>query len=186
MDFHSDGSIELQKQLSELDRFTIEFITILRRHTDYVLVSGYVSILLGRSRGSEDIDVLVPPMQKDSFISLTKDLSDGGFYCLNTDSVDEAFEILGEAAIRFAKNGTAIPNMVMKFLKKDIDRAALEGKIKVILDNKFLFVSPLELQIVYKERMLKSPKDMEDAKHLRLIAKDNLNRDKMKMYEAML
>ena len=45
------------KVVSKLDLFVIDFINILKKYMDYVIVSGYVSILFGRSRGTEDIDL---------------------------------------------------------------------------------------------------------------------------------
>ena len=59
--------IYTNKVLNELDKFTIEFISILEKYTPYVIVSGYVSILLGRSRASEDVDLLIPLMSFDKF-----------------------------------------------------------------------------------------------------------------------
>jgi len=44
--------IRLDRELSDLDRFAINFSKIISRHTRYVIVSGYVSILLGRARVS--------------------------------------------------------------------------------------------------------------------------------------
>lgn len=46
------------KVLNNLDRFVLDFISILEKYVGYVVVSGYVSILLGRSRSSEDVDFL--------------------------------------------------------------------------------------------------------------------------------
>ena len=54
--------IRINKVLNELDKFVIEFVNILEKHVGYVIVSGYVSILLGRARASEDVDLLVPEM----------------------------------------------------------------------------------------------------------------------------
>ena len=60
MEFISKNNIKIDRELSELDIFTLDFINVLKKYTKYVLVSGYVSILLGRSRASEDIDVIIP------------------------------------------------------------------------------------------------------------------------------
>ena len=46
-----------EKYIDKLDKFTIDFVNILTKYSDYVIVSGYVSILLGRTRASEDVDV---------------------------------------------------------------------------------------------------------------------------------
>ena len=53
------NTIKLDKIINELDKFVFKFIKILKKHTDYVIVSGYVAILLGRSRTTEDIDVFI-------------------------------------------------------------------------------------------------------------------------------
>ncbi|MBU5688714.1 MAG: hypothetical protein KQA41_00585 [Candidatus Aenigmarchaeota archaeon] len=47
------------KKINNLDKFVIKFVKILEKYTRYVIVSGYVSILFGRSRATEDIDIIV-------------------------------------------------------------------------------------------------------------------------------
>ena len=47
------------KTISALDSLVIEFTSILNKYAKYVIVSGYVAILFGRSRTSEDIDIVV-------------------------------------------------------------------------------------------------------------------------------
>ena len=162
--------IRIDKELNELDKFTISFLNIARDYVDYVIVSGYVSILLGRSRASEDVDLLIPPIEKEVFVNLWKDLESKGFECLNTSNSVEAFEMLDEHAVRFAKD-LPIPNIEFKIIKTDIDRHSFDNKLKVILDEKILFISPLETQIAYK-LYLGSGKDLEDAKHLYEMFKD--------------
>ena len=51
----------IEKELSNLDNFVHQFIGLLESlKIEYTIVSGYVSILLGRSRGTEDVDILIP------------------------------------------------------------------------------------------------------------------------------
>jgi len=57
----------------------------------------------------------------------------------------------------------------------------LKNSINVRLGNKEILISPLELQIAFKEVVLKSPKDIEDARHLRNIAKSHLNEKLIKV-----
>ena len=57
MKFISNSIIELDRELSDLDKFTLNFVRILSKYAKYVVVSGYVSILFGRARSSEDIDI---------------------------------------------------------------------------------------------------------------------------------
>ena len=51
--------IILDKELNNLDIFALKFLNIISRYTDYVVIAGYVSILLGRTRTTEDIDVFI-------------------------------------------------------------------------------------------------------------------------------
>ncbi len=59
MKFINKNTIKLEKEINQLDRFVFKFIKILEKYTDYVIVSGYVAILLGRDRGTEDIDIII-------------------------------------------------------------------------------------------------------------------------------
>lgn len=181
------GRIIIDRELSDLDKFAIEFIEILKRHTKYVIVSGYVSIIFGRARASEDIDIIVPKMHKQKFVGLVAELKNSGFYCLNTDSEDEMLEYLEEkTAIRFAKTNTAVPNIEFKFAKKSFDEIALEKTITARLADKEIAISCLELQIAFKEEVLKSPKDMEDARHIRNVAEKHIDLELIKKYRQML
>ena len=65
-----DGEIKLNRELSELDKFALNFLSILEKYTKYVVVSGYVAILLGRTRATDDIDVFIKPLSKDEFFRL--------------------------------------------------------------------------------------------------------------------
>lgn len=188
MKFLSKELIELNKELSDLDKFTLDFVDILKKHTNYVIVSGYVAILLGRSRISEDIDIIIPKIELNKFKDLFKELYSNNFYCLNSEDKEELFsEYLKKGlAIRFAKNNTAIPNIELKLAKKGIDNISLEKIIKVKINNQELIISNLELQIAFKEKVLKSPKDMEDARHLRNIGKSYINEGIIKKYEVLL
>lgn len=53
-----DGTIHIdRKVVTALDRFVVSVTGIVERYTRYVIVSGYVAILFGRARGTEDIDL---------------------------------------------------------------------------------------------------------------------------------
>ncbi|KUL02790.1 MAG: Uncharacterized protein XE10_0600 [Methanoculleus marisnigri] len=52
------GTILIEgKVVTTLDRFVASVTDIIERYTGYVFVSGYVAILFGRARGTEDIDL---------------------------------------------------------------------------------------------------------------------------------
>ena len=187
MKFISSSIIQVDRELSDLDLFTIGFTRILKACSDYVIVSGYVSILLGRARVSEDIDIIVPKIEYPTFCKLLKALKQNGFYCLNAEKEKEIYDyIRNNFAVRFAKVNTAIPNIELKFAKNKVDEISLSKKITVKLNNAELVISHLEMQIAFKEVVLKSPKDMEDARHLRNVAKQHLNNGLIKKYEVML
>lgn len=187
MKFIDSTHIEIDRELSDLDKFTIEFITILKKHIDYVIVSGYVAILLGRSRASEDVDVIIPRITFSDFKRLYKNLKENDFYCLNAEDEEIVYSYLEEnLAIRFAKLDTIIPNVELKWIKNDFDKIALKKTIDVTIRDKIICISHLELQIAFKEVILKSPKDLEDALHLRSVAKEYLDFSLIQEYKEKL
>lgn len=181
------NSIELNKELSNLDKFAINFSKAIGKHTKYVIVSGYVSILLGRTRGSEDIDMLVPEMGEKEWIKIYNTLIKEGYYCVNTTSAKDSFSYLNDnIAVRFAPKEAVIPNMEILFAKEKVQKIALSTKITALIGKGEIFISNLELQIAYKEKILGSPKDMEDARHLRVILGKAINMKKLREYQGML
>lgn len=169
------GEIILNKKINVLDRFVIDFVSLLDR---YVLVSGYVSILFGRSRATEDVDLLIPEMEIHEFAILWKKIYAHGFECLNSSIMEEAFSMLPEHAIRFARKGKPIPNMEFKTIKNDIHKYSFEKKIKVVIGASELFISPIEMQIAFK-LSLGSEKDLEDAKHLYEVFSESINKKEL-------
>lgn len=163
--------IILNRELNKLDKFVLDFTSYLK---NYVIVSGYVSILLGRSRATEDVDLLIPVMTEQEFYDLWRKLLKDNFECINTSKPEEAFNMLKSHAIRFFKEAI-IPNIEFKIIKNDLDKYSFENKIKVVLGEEGLYISPLEIQIAYK-LFLGSDKDIEDAKHLFSIFKEKINK----------
>jgi len=53
MKFIDKNTIKLDKEINELDKFVFHFIKILRKYADYVIVGGYVPILLGRAKTTD-------------------------------------------------------------------------------------------------------------------------------------
>ncbi len=84
-------------------------------------------------------------------------------------------------AIRIAKKNTVIPNIELKFVKDKFDRYSMENKIKVIIDDEHIFISPIELQIPYKF-YLGSDKDIEDAIYLWDIFKEEIDLSLLKKF----
>ena len=187
MKFIDKHNIEINRELSELDNFTIGFVRILEKYTNYVLVSGYVSILLGRSRASEDVDIIIPKISFSTFKSFYQNLIDSGFICLNVEDEKSVYSYLkNETAVRFAKKGKVIPNIEFKWVKNKFEDIALSDAITVKLIKGNLKISPLELQIAFKQEVLKSPKDLEDARHLEKVAESYLDNKLINKYRELL
>jgi succinate dehydrogenase flavin-adding protein (antitoxin of CptAB toxin-antitoxin module) len=170
------------KYLTLLDQFVLDFIRVLEPTTPYVIVSGYVAILFGRSRGTEDIDILISRLAKDTFGELHTALSEGGYEFLNAEDADGLHDmLLNRMGIRIAKKGQFIPNIELKFLKDDIDRTVLRDRVEVNLPGARVYISPIDIQIAYK-MYLGSQKDIEDALYLWEIFKDDLNHEDVKKW----
>ena len=178
-----EGLIKFDKELTLLDRLALDFSDVLTDcGVDHVFVAGYVAILFGRSRVSEDIDVLVDEVSKEKFGEIWKELEDD-FYCHNTSDFEEAYDdYLREGlAVRFAENDMVIPNVEFKFVSTAQQKKVLEESIVVELNGRKLPIAPIESQIAYK-LFLNSKKDIEDAKYLYEIFKGKLDEEKWKEY----
>jgi predicted nucleotidyltransferase len=172
----SKDTILLNKSLNGLDRFVLKFTKILeQKKIRCVLISGYVVILLGRNRTSEDVDMFVEQLDYERFKDLWNTLTDE-FECINTPTVDDAYNeyITKGTSLRFSKKGTFIPNIEFKFPKTQLDTWTLAERKSLLLNGKQLFISPLELQVSYK-LFLGSEKDIEDAKYLYDLTKEHLD-----------
>ena len=182
-----DGSIQIDgKVVTALDRFVASVTGIIEQYTRYVIISGYVAILFGRARGTEDIDLYIDYMDRDTFMSFSKDLLEQGFYFLNSDDTSEIYSMLCDRlAVRIAKAGRIIPNIEMKFKRDDFDRYAMAMARTVRFDDIRFCISPIELQIPYK-LYLASDKDIEDAVYLWVLFRDMLDGDLMRSFMERL
>ncbi len=171
-----NNQITFEKELNELDNLTIEFTSVLNKNEiKYSLVSGYVAILFGRNRASEDIDIIIEKIDEQKFKNLWNDLLKG-FECINAFDAEMAYNdyLLEKISLRFSKKNQFIPNIEVKFPKAELDYWTLEERKKLVLNNFTLFISPLELQIPYK-LVLGSEKDLEDARYLYKLFKDKID-----------
>ena len=185
-----DGdTLVINRGLTELDLFVKSFLEILKDHSDYLIVSGFVSISTGRTRGTEDIDILVPAMDKEKFGKLFDDLHKRGFWCYQGDTIEEAYPYIESMSnIRFARVDEMLPNV--EFIPIDRTKKAKyfefmhPQKIKV---GDFEFkIPPIEFEILYKEIILKGKKDLEDAQHLRIFFSELLKKERFKEYEGII
>jgi len=179
--------IILNRELSKLDKFVLDFIKILEKHIDYVIISGYVSILLGRTRATEDIDVFIEKISLEKFSEFYEDAKEQGFECINAEKTEEVFSYLKEGlAIRFSKENLPVPNFEIKFPKREIDKETFNDFIIVILPEGKLKISSLERQVAFKKYYLKSEKDIEDASHIEELFKDKLDYNKINKFKNII
>jgi hypothetical protein len=184
----SKNSISLdQKELTTLDKLVIKFIEAMD-DIDYVIVSGYIAIFFGRIRGTEDIDILLNKMDMKQIEELHKKLLKNNFYPVNNvEDAKDAYGLLSEgSSLRYAEKGTWAPNFELKFVKKPLDRHAMDNKMKVTFNEKYvMFISPIELQIAFK-LWLGSDKDYEDARYIYNIFKAYLDIKRLRVFIAEL
>lgn len=185
-----DGdTIVINRDLTQLDLFVRDFLDILKKHSEYLVVSGFVSISSGRTRATEDVDLLVPLMSKEVFKEIFEDLTNNGFWCYQSDNYNTAHEYLSSLeSIRFARIGETFPNMefipINELRKAKYFEFTHPQKVRV---KDFSFkIPPIEFEILYKEIILKSNKDLEDANHLRTFFSDILDNKKFKEYEPII
>ena len=182
-------TIIIQRDLTELDLFVKKFLNILKKHTDYLIVSGFVSIATGRTRGTEDVDILVPVMPKEEFSKLFNDLSQNDFWCYQGDSPLRVYEnIKNLDSVRFAKTNEIFPNIELVPFDKTKKAKSFEFNhaIKLKIKNFEFKIPPLEFEILYKEIILKGKKDIEDARHIRIFFSDIIKREKFNEYEPVI
>ncbi|MGQ4892928.1 MAG: hypothetical protein ACP6IP_10680 [Candidatus Njordarchaeia archaeon] len=185
-----NGEIIFSKVLSKLDEFALEACRFISNFFDYVIVGGYVAILFGRSRGTEDIDIII--MEKSQKLNLSevekfyKTLDQEGYWVFNATNPRSGFEMLLEGlGLRIAKKRKVVPNIELKLARKPLDYESFQNKLQVHLDGGSLNVGNLELNIAFKF-YLGSVKDIEDAVYLYCLFSDFLNFGKILKYARRL
>lgn len=184
-----EGIIILNKDMTGIDIFLRDFLKILVKHSDYLVVSGFVSIVSGRTRGTEDIDIIFPKMEKGKFKLLFEELIKGKFWCYQGDGWEEAYSyIVDLKSIRFARVGEMFPNV--EFIPFDDSKKAKKFEFEhpqLMRIGDFDFkVPPIEFEILYKEIVLAGDKDIADALHLRTFFSEIIKKDRFKKYEPII
>ena len=179
---YSKASIILRnKSLSDVDKFVLDFVDILKNHFRYVIVSGYVAILFGRSRGTEDIDILIEKITKSEFFNFVSEIEEK-YDFLNPEDREGLYEMLSEnLGIRISKKNEIIPNIEFKIIKNEVEKYVLDNRLKVELDDNLLYISPIEIQLAYK-LYLGSEKDIMDAVYLYELFENNIQRDEIEYW----
>ncbi|MBI2632196.1 nucleotidyltransferase [Candidatus Pacearchaeota archaeon] len=172
---------------NELDLFVLKFLKILCKYTDYIIISGYVSILLGRSRATEDIDLFIKPLKKEVFSRFYHELMQNNFWCINTENENEILSYLEDRlAVRFAETNTHAPNFEIKYPKDELDEEAFDNYLSVVLKTGEIKISSLERQIAFKRYYLSSDKDVADALHIEELFKSKIDNEKVNKYKELI
>ena len=160
-----------------LDLFVIDFTDIVKKYCKYAVVSGFVAISHGRTRGTEDIDIILEKISKDDFLKLHSNLVSAGFECVQSESSDVIYDtyLSKHDSVRYVKKGTFVPEMELKLAKDDLDNYQLKTRKKLPLTKLDIYFSSIEMNIAFKEELLKSDKDIEDARHLRIVYSEDLD-----------
>jgi len=181
---YKKDKIVFNRELSSLDKLVLKFVDVLdKEKIDYVIISGYIAILFGRSRGTEDVDLFIEEMPFSKFKSFWKTLEKEGFECINVFNPKEAYEdfLKNKTSIRFAEKGEFQPNFELKFPHNKENFYSLKNKLEVMLNKQLLITSEIEMQITFKLK-LGSDKDYEDARYLYKVFKEHLNMNKLKSH----
>ena len=111
---------------------------------EYSIVSGYVAVLFGRSRATEDIDVIAERFDEETADELTERLQEAGYWG-STMPLDNLHETLADdLPVRIAEEGHRVPNVELKFASDKSDRIPLDNAISVRLGGETLRVGSLE------------------------------------------
>ena len=75
-----------------LDKFVEEFCEIIGKHVRYIICSGFVAIAHGRTRGTEDIDMIIEKVSEEKFIELHNKLKESGFVCMQSEDPEKIYK----------------------------------------------------------------------------------------------
>ena len=178
----------LVHEISVLAEFIDGFVRIIEKHVKYIIVSGFVAIAHGRTRGTEDIDIIIEKMKKEDFIKMHDELIKNNFECMQSSNPEEIYGSYLEdnASIRYIKKDVFFPQMEVKFAKDALDKYQLKTRKKLPMTKLDVYFSSIEMNIAFKEELLKSDKDLEDAKHLRIVYGKDIDETEINEIKKMI
>jgi len=169
-----------------LDLFMEDFCEIVEKHCKYIICSGFVAIAHGRTRATEDIDMIIEKLSEDKFLELHNDLIENGFECMQGEKGEMIYgDYLDKGvSVRYTQVGEFLPEMKVKFVKDRLDEEQIASRQKIPFTKLDVYFSSIEGNIAFKEELLGSDKDLEDAQHLRMIYEGKIDEgeiDRIKM-----
>jgi hypothetical protein len=181
-----NGTLVVEREPNRLDDLAIAFSDVLDRFdVDHVYVAGYVSILAGRARSTEDVDVLIQTVDEATAEELADTLDEMGYWgpAMPLSSMYEMLE--NGDNVWVAPDDQVTPHLEVKFVRDEFDRASLETALTARIGNETIPIGQLELQIAYKLR-LGAQKDVEDAVHLYTIFEESLSESRLEEWVRRL
>lgn len=181
-----DGEIHIEKPSNDLDLLLLDVADALNDvGVSYAAVSGYVAVLFGHARATEDIDVIVEPFDESTARALADELDDAGFWG-PAMPLDELHSTLADGLpVRIAREENRVPSVEVKFATDQYDHGSLEKSVDVVLPDGTVRIGSPELQIAYKLGM-GAQKDYEDAVYLYTILEPTLNTSRLEAYVRRL
>ena len=169
-----NGTLVVEREPNQLDELAIRFSEILDQFDiKHVYIAGYVSILAGRARSTEDVDVLIERIDEEAAVKLAETLDEKGYWG-PAMPLTSMYEMLDTGDnIWVAPEDQITPHLEVKFARDEFDRASLQNAITARIGDEAISIGPLELQIAYKLH-LNAQKDIEDAVHLYTLFEESL------------
>lgn len=181
-----NGTLVVEREPNRLDELAIEFSHVLNQlDIDHVYIAGYVSILAGRARSTQDVDVLIEHTDEEIAEKLAATLDETGFWG-PAMPLTSMYEMLDNGDnIWVAPNDQITPHLEVKFARDEFDRASLENAMTARISDEAIPIGPLELQIAYK-LYLGAQKDIEDAVHLYTLFEKSLSVSRLEEWVTRL
>ncbi|MBI2109697.1 hypothetical protein HYT58_00800 [Candidatus Woesearchaeota archaeon] len=177
----------LIKDKSILEKFAEAFVSVVEKHCKYAVVSGFLIIMHGRSRGTEDIDIILDRLNEEELIRLHNDLEKHGFVCVQTNDVKEIYDyLINNTSVRYVKKDNPLPEMEVRLVKDKLDDYQIKTRKKLPLTGLSLYFSSVEMNLAFKEDLLKSDKDLEDARYLREVYKGKVDEFEVNKIKRMI
>jgi hypothetical protein len=180
-----NSELKISKTITKLDKFAFDVVDIIQKYAKYVIISGYVSIFFGRSRATEDIDMFIDTIEYKKFFKMYSEFvsKDFEFTIANPESLYHEY-LEQDVPINVWRKGFPLLRMKIKFALKPSQKQVLNNPVKVFIGGKQINFGPIESQIAYKRYILKSEKDLEDARHLEIVF-EGIDAEKIKYFRKM-
>lgn len=181
-----EGELVVEREPNELDALAMGFTSVLDDlGIQHVYVAGYIAILTGRSRTTQDVDVLIERLDEPQTERLVEALEEAGMWG-PAMPLDDMYEMLANGDnIWIAPEEQVIPHIEAKFVRDEADRTSLQDAITARIAAGELPIGPLELGLAYK-LYLGSRKDFEDAVHLYTLFEESLRTAELERWVTKL